>query len=165
MLQIRKSSSSAPVHILRLDLVLYRLARTGSAASALHSGRCAVTVGLQFPLIGEGAMLTCRAVASARTVAANAMALCGVSIPAQHVSGQPMLCLGRAHATYPHLMRYLGWLPAKGWLPPDTWQSWSSGHFPRGTWRHRTSSPMGREVWAALVGAGAQVPWRSGFHT
>jgi hypothetical protein len=65
MLQIRKSSSSAPVRILRLDLVLCRLTCTGSAASDMHSGRRAVTVGLQFPLSGEGAMLTRRAVASA----------------------------------------------------------------------------------------------------
>jgi hypothetical protein len=74
MLQIRKSSSSAPVRILRLDLVLCRLAYTGSAASDMHSGRRAVTVGLQFPLTGEGAMLTRRAIASARTVAVHAAA-------------------------------------------------------------------------------------------
>jgi hypothetical protein len=75
MLQIQKSSSSAPVRILRLDLVLCRLACTGSTASDKHSGRRAVTVGSQFPLTGEKAMLTCRAVASARTVAAHATAL------------------------------------------------------------------------------------------
>jgi hypothetical protein len=75
MLQIRKSSSSAPVRILRLDLVLCRLVCTGFAASDMHSGRHAVTVGLQFLMIGEGAMLTCRAVASARTVAAHTAAL------------------------------------------------------------------------------------------
>jgi hypothetical protein len=66
MLQIRKSSPSAPVHILRLDLVLCRLACIGSAASDMYNGRRADTVGSQFPLTGEGAMLTCRAVASAR---------------------------------------------------------------------------------------------------
>jgi hypothetical protein len=75
MLQIRKSYSSAPVRILRLNLVLCRLACTGSATSDMHSGRRAVTVGSQFPLTGEGAMLTCRAVASVRTVAAHAAAL------------------------------------------------------------------------------------------
>jgi uncharacterized metal-binding protein len=74
MLKIRKSSSSAPVRILRLDLVLCRLACTGPAASDMHSGRRADTVGSQFPLAGKGAMLTCRAVASARTVAAHAVA-------------------------------------------------------------------------------------------
>jgi hypothetical protein len=75
MPQCRKSFSSAPVRILRLDLVLCRLACTGSTASDKHSGRRAVTVGLQFPLIGEGVMLTCRAIASARIVAAHAAAL------------------------------------------------------------------------------------------
>jgi hypothetical protein len=75
MLQIRKSSSSASVRIFCLDLVLCRLACTGSAASDVHSGRRADTVGSQFPLIDEGAMLTCRAVASAPTIAAHAAAL------------------------------------------------------------------------------------------
>jgi hypothetical protein len=71
MLQIRKSFFSAPVRILRLDLVLCRLACTGD----MHSGRRAVTVGSQFPLTGKGAMLTCCAVASVRTIAAHAVAL------------------------------------------------------------------------------------------
>jgi hypothetical protein len=75
MLQIRKSSSSAPVRILRLDLVLCHLACIGSAASDMHNGRHADTVGSQLPLTGEGAMLTCHVVASARTVAAHAAAL------------------------------------------------------------------------------------------
>jgi hypothetical protein len=75
MLQIRKSSSSAPMRILRLDLVLCRLACTEPGASDMHSGRRADTVGSQFPLTSEGTMLTCRAVASARTVAAYAVAL------------------------------------------------------------------------------------------
>jgi hypothetical protein len=75
MLQIWKSSSPAPVRILGLDLILCRLACTGSAASDMHSGGRADTVGSQFPLTGEGAMLTCRAVASARTVTAHAAAL------------------------------------------------------------------------------------------
>jgi hypothetical protein len=75
MLQIRKSSSSAPVRILHLDLVLCHLAYTGSAASDMHSGRRADTVGSQFPLTGERAMLSYHAVASARTIAAHAAAL------------------------------------------------------------------------------------------
>jgi hypothetical protein len=75
MLQIRKFSSSASVRILRLDLVLCRLACTGSAASDMHSERHADTFGSQFPLTGEGAMLTCHAVTSARTVAAHAAIL------------------------------------------------------------------------------------------
>jgi hypothetical protein len=53
MPQIRKSSSSALVRILRLDLVLCRLVCTGSAACDTHSGRRAVTVGSQFPLTGK----------------------------------------------------------------------------------------------------------------
>jgi hypothetical protein len=72
MPQIWKSSSSAPVRILRLHLVLYRLVCTGSAASDMEMCcHCWVT----FPLTGEGAMLTCRVAASARTVAAHTAAL------------------------------------------------------------------------------------------
>jgi hypothetical protein len=80
----------------------------------------------------------------------------GVSIPAQHVSGQSMPCLGHAQPTYPHLMRLLGWHPAEGLLPPGTWQSWPSCRFLSGTWWHRTSSPVGREVRALEAGLGAQ---------
>jgi hypothetical protein len=69
MLEIQKSSSSAPVRILYQGMVMCRLACTGSAASDMHRGRRGDTVGSQFQLTDEGAMLTCRAVASARTVA------------------------------------------------------------------------------------------------
>jgi hypothetical protein len=62
-------------------------------------------------------------------------------------------------------MRWLGWRPVEGWLPPDTWQAWLSNRFLRGTWRHRTSSPEGREDRAPEAGPGAQAPRGSGFHT
>jgi hypothetical protein len=45
MLQIRKSSSSAPVRILYQGMVMCRLACIVPAVSDTHSGRCAVTVG------------------------------------------------------------------------------------------------------------------------
>jgi hypothetical protein len=45
MLQIRKSSSLAPVRILYQDMVMCHLACIGSAAGDMHSGRRAVTVG------------------------------------------------------------------------------------------------------------------------
>jgi hypothetical protein len=45
MPQIRKSSSSAPVRILYLGMVMCRLASTGSAVSDMRSEICAVTVG------------------------------------------------------------------------------------------------------------------------
>jgi hypothetical protein len=86
----------------------------------------------------------------------NRRAYRGVSIPAQHVSRQSAPCLGHAQPSYPHLMRLLGWCPAEGLLPLDTWQSWPSCRFLNGTWRHRTSSPGGREVRAPEAGPGAQ---------
>jgi hypothetical protein len=44
MPQIRRSSSSASVHVLHLDMVLYRLASIGSAAADMRRGSCAVDV-------------------------------------------------------------------------------------------------------------------------
>jgi hypothetical protein len=44
MPQIRRSSSSASVHILRLNMVLCRLASIGSAAADMHRGSRAVDV-------------------------------------------------------------------------------------------------------------------------
>jgi hypothetical protein len=44
MPQIRRSSSSASVRILRLDMVLCRLACIGSAAADMHRGNRAVGV-------------------------------------------------------------------------------------------------------------------------
>jgi hypothetical protein len=76
MPRILRSSSSASVRILRLDLVLCCLTCAESAASNMHSERCADTVvGSQFPLTYKGVMLTCCAVGSARPVAAHAAAL------------------------------------------------------------------------------------------
>jgi hypothetical protein len=60
--------------ILYQGMVMCSLAGTVPVVSDMHSGRRAVTVG-QFPLTGEGAMLTRRAVASAHTVVAHAAAL------------------------------------------------------------------------------------------
>jgi hypothetical protein len=45
MLQIRKSSSSAPVCILYQGMVMCRLANTGPVVSDIRIGRRAVTVG------------------------------------------------------------------------------------------------------------------------
>jgi hypothetical protein len=45
MLQIRKSSSSAPMRILYQGMVMCRLTGTGSVVSDMRSGRRAVTVG------------------------------------------------------------------------------------------------------------------------
>jgi hypothetical protein len=77
MLQIRKFSSSAPVRILYQGMVMCHLAST--VAQCLLPVTCTVEDVLSllgsFPLTGEGAMLTCRAVASAHTVAAHAAAL------------------------------------------------------------------------------------------
>jgi hypothetical protein len=44
MPQIRRSSSSASVRVLRLDMVLCHLASTGSAAADMLRGSCAVDV-------------------------------------------------------------------------------------------------------------------------
>jgi hypothetical protein len=44
MPQIRRSSSSASVRILRMDMVLCRLASIGSAAADIRRGSCAVDV-------------------------------------------------------------------------------------------------------------------------
>jgi hypothetical protein len=46
MPQIRRSSSLAPVRIIRLDMVLCRLASTGSAAADMRRGSRAVDVEL-----------------------------------------------------------------------------------------------------------------------
>jgi hypothetical protein len=45
MLQIRKSSSSAPLRILYQGMVMCRLASTVSAVSDMHCERCVVTEG------------------------------------------------------------------------------------------------------------------------
>jgi hypothetical protein len=45
MLQIRKSSSSAPVRILYQGMVMCHLAYTGSAADDMHSGKHDITIG------------------------------------------------------------------------------------------------------------------------
>jgi hypothetical protein len=45
MLQIWKFCSSTPVRILYQGMVMRRLACTVPAASDMHSGRCAITVG------------------------------------------------------------------------------------------------------------------------
>jgi hypothetical protein len=58
------------VHILRLDMVLCRLASIGSAAAGIRRGSRAVDVE-SAPLIGEGAILTCRAVAFAHCSSAR----------------------------------------------------------------------------------------------
>jgi hypothetical protein len=74
MLQIWKSCSSAPVHILYQGM-----ASAVSLAQCLLTVTCTVedvlSLSGQFPLTGEGAMLTCRAVATAHTVATHAAAL------------------------------------------------------------------------------------------
>jgi hypothetical protein len=74
MLQIWKSCSSAPC-VSSTRVWLY----ADSLAQCLLSVTCTVEDVLslldQFPPIGEGAMLTCRAVASVHTVAAHAAAL------------------------------------------------------------------------------------------
>jgi hypothetical protein len=64
MLQICKSSTSAPVRILYQGMVMCRLASTVSAVSDMRCERRAVTEG-SIPADRRGAMLTCRAVAPA----------------------------------------------------------------------------------------------------
>jgi hypothetical protein len=74
MLQIWKSYFSAPMGILYQGMVMCHFGSTVPAVSDMHSGRRAVTIG-SIPADRRRAMLTCRAVASAHTVAAQAVAL------------------------------------------------------------------------------------------
>jgi hypothetical protein len=62
MPRILRSSSSASVYILRLDMVLCRLVSIGSAAVDMRRGSRAVAIESAL-LTGEGAILTCHAVA------------------------------------------------------------------------------------------------------
>jgi hypothetical protein len=70
MPQIRRSSSSASVRILRLDMVLCRLASIGSAAADMRRGNCAVGAETT-PLISEGAILIYRDVVFAHCSSAH----------------------------------------------------------------------------------------------
>jgi hypothetical protein len=84
MPQIRRSSSSASVCILHLDMVLCRLASIGSAAADMRRVSRAVDVE-SAPADSEGAILTCRAVAFTHC----SSACCGLPA-AGHNSSSPM---------------------------------------------------------------------------